>query len=87
MKIVFHKHFQKAYQKLPKELQTKVDEKLGLFLSSPYHPDLNNHKLHGVYEHHRSIDITGDYRAVFILLAHDVVFFKIVGTHHQLYGS
>jgi mRNA-degrading endonuclease YafQ of YafQ-DinJ toxin-antitoxin module len=86
MKIIFHKHFQKAYQKLPKKIQAQVDERIRFFLMSPYHPDLNNHKLHGAYEYHRSIDISGDYRAVFILLKHDLAFFKIVGTHHQLYG-
>lgn len=47
MKISFHKHFTKTYQKLPKRIQNKVDENLTLSVTDPFHPSLNNHKLQG----------------------------------------
>lgn len=87
MKISFHTHFTKAYRKLPQKLQIQVDERLTLFITNPFHPQLNNHKLRGEYQSYRSIDITGNYRALFKMVAEDHAFFKIVGTHHQLYHS
>lgn len=87
MMISYHRHFRKAFQKLPKKIQVQVEEKILLFIRNPFHPDLNNHKLVGEYKGHRSIDITGNYRALYLPISDDHAYFKIVGTHHQLYGS
>lgn len=85
--IYYHKHFLKAYDRLQKNLQKKVDDKILIFSENPYQKELNNHTLSGKWLFHRSINITGDCRAVFRHLSQDDVIFVIVGTHHQLYGS
>jgi len=64
MKIRFHKNFKKQYKKLNKKEQEKVQQRLELFLENPFHPQLNNHPLKGKYTDYRSIDITGDLRAI-----------------------
>jgi len=58
-----------------------------MFLTSPSHPLLNNHPLHAPFEGSRSINVTGDYRAIFKYLEPDLVIFTRIGTHHQLFGT
>lgn len=85
--INFHKDFKKAYLKLPKKIQNKVDRQISLFVEEPFANELNNHALTGRYKGYRSINITGDYRAHYLNVAdHQIVFFVNVGTHAQLYG-
>ncbi|MBI2635437.1 MAG: hypothetical protein HYW79_02735 [Parcubacteria group bacterium] len=57
-----------------------------LFVEDPYHPVLNNHALKERYQGYRSIDITGDLRALFELRGENIAFFIIVDTHSNLYG-
>lgn len=87
MYILFTKRFRKAYKKLPKPLQKRCDERLLLFESNPFDPILNNHALHEPYLGCQSINITGDYRAIYCYGKTDSVRFIIVGTHHELFGT
>ena len=64
MNIRFHKNFEKQYKKLKEREQKKVRQKLELFLKNPFNPLLNNHSLKGRYADYRSINITGDLRAI-----------------------
>ncbi|PIP31366.1 hypothetical protein COX24_04015 [bacterium (Candidatus Gribaldobacteria) CG23_combo_of_CG06-09_8_20_14_all_37_87_8] len=47
---------------------------------------LNNHPLRGNYVDYRSINITGDLRAVFKLINENEAIFVRVGTHSELYS-
>ncbi len=85
MDIDFHKKFKKRYPKLDLKIRRKFDEKLILFEQNPFDISLNNHILHGKYKNHRSIDVTGDWRALYRLEG-DVTLFVIIGTHSELYG-
>lgn len=67
-------------------MQECVDKRIRLFSSNPFHPLLNNHPLGGEYEGCRSINITGDYRALFYPKGQGIVFTRI-GTHNELYGK
>ncbi len=87
MHILFAKQFKKAYARLPKPLKRQCDERLMLFERDAYHPLLNNHLLHEPYSGCRSINVTGDYRAIFYYETTDVIRFIIVGTHHELFGT
>ncbi len=86
MDVFYRKSFLKQYQKLPYEIQQKVEERLRIFAENPSNPILNNHSLHGGYEKHRSINITGDYRAIYIMADKDSALFSGVGTHSELYS-
>ncbi|MDB5245379.1 MAG: hypothetical protein JWN90_484 [Parcubacteria group bacterium] len=86
MKVLYEKRFEKQYLKLSRDLQDKADIRIRLFAHNPFDPILGNHPLHGKYQEHRSINITGDYRAVYRMLKRDIAVFVTLGTHSELYG-
>lgn len=85
MRYQFHRKFKKSYQKADKRLQTAVDDRLKIFASVPFSSILNNHALIGKYLGYRSINVTGDYRAIYKVISDDEVIFIILDTHSNLY--
>ncbi len=86
MKLQYHKQFQKQLFRLPLKQQSTVQDKLILFQNDQYHPSLNNHPLKGKYLGYRSINITGDIRAIYKEHTHEHLEFVYIGKHAQLYG-
>lgn len=84
VEIVFHKDFKKRYLKLSSKFAKKFDEKLKLFRENQFDPVLNNHALKGKWLGYRSINVTGDIRAVFRRDGDSVVFVEI-DNHSNLY--
>ncbi len=85
MKLVFSKQFQKSYNKLSPKLKKQVAERLRLFAQSPWNTQLRNHKLTGEFRSYRSINISGDYRALYEEVGEDVALLMKLGTHSELY--
>jgi addiction module RelE/StbE family toxin len=86
MQVGYHKNFKKRFRKLSRKIQEKFEERLQLFVDDQLNPILNNHALSGEkYVGCRSIDVTGDVRAIFFL-KDDVVIFLDIGSHSYLYG-
>jgi len=85
MNISYSKNFIKQSKKLNKPIRDKVISRIKLFNENPLDHELNNHPLKGKYKQYRSINITGDYRALYLTKDNDIIF-DIVGTHSQLYG-
>lgn len=85
MRIKLHKNFQKQYIKLTTIQKEKFKERRDLFLQDEFSPILNNHALKGEYLGYRSINITGDLRAIYKNNEEDVIFVAI-GSHSKLYG-
>lgn len=88
MKVFFHKYFRKRFAKSPSKVKEKFDIQLELFYKNLHDERLNNHELHGKYANHRSINVTGDIRAVYRntdAIAGDIIFVDI-GTHAELYS-
>ena len=86
MLLHFHKNFERQYQKLNKKRQEKVKRCLGVFLENPFYSSLNNHPLRGKYLDYRSIDITGDLRAIYKSMSENECIFVVLGTHSELYS-
>ena len=86
MRVFLHKQFLKKYQKLPKALQNTFTERTHLLLNDPTSPLLRIHALKGSLEPHKSMNVSGDYRALFIVdeVKQTITFLKI-GTHSELY--
>lgn len=80
----FAKTFSKQYGKAGRKIRSAFDERLELFLLDPFHPLLNNHALTGKYKGMRSINVTGDWRAIYSENK-EAVIFELLGTHSQLY--
>ncbi|PIZ63309.1 hypothetical protein COY17_00840 [Candidatus Saccharibacteria bacterium CG_4_10_14_0_2_um_filter_52_9] len=85
MNVVFHKRFDKMAAKLSPKLKTQMVERITLFSSDPLIPTLRNHALNTPYKGSYSINITGDYRAIYHLVDGQTAMFTHIGTHSQLY--
>lgn len=48
-------------------------------------PRLRSHALRGDYKDYRSINVTGDWRAIYRMVGETALFIAL-GTHSQLYG-
>ena len=87
-KILFSKRFVKHYQKAPAKVQAQFKTKIALFEQNQHDVRLRNHPLAGNWLGCRSIDITGDWRAVYEELKNGqpmCVEFVEICTHSQLY--
>jgi addiction module RelE/StbE family toxin len=84
MPFILNKRFKKAFLRQPNKIQEKFIERMRLFVADPFDQQLRNHALSGKYIGLRSIDITGDIRAVYELI-NDTAVFITIGTHTQLY--
>lgn len=84
MIIDYHKDFTKNYKKLPKKIQDKFKQRQLLFEADESDPTLNNHALKGKWLGYRSINVTGDVRAIFKRDAESVLFVAI-DNHSNLY--
>jgi addiction module RelE/StbE family toxin len=87
MKLVFHRNFEKQFKKLRAGERGRVKERLALFLEDEFDPILNNHPLRGKFQGYRSINITGDLRAVYKFQKPDLAIFIAVDMHSKLYKS
>jgi addiction module RelE/StbE family toxin len=85
MRIIFHKTFDKKFQKLNPKIKILFKQKLKVFLDFPSHPSLNNHALKGLNVGSRSINITGDIRAIYKIVSKDAVEFSTIDSHSNLY--
>jgi addiction module RelE/StbE family toxin len=86
MKAKFSRKFAKRYNKIPKKIRIAFDNRLEIFINDKFHPQLNNHSLVGKYRGHRSINVTGDWRAIFIEIGGGkIAYFVTIDTHSNLY--
>jgi addiction module RelE/StbE family toxin len=80
--------FDKQFDATPLDIKQAFLDTITLFLIDQMHPALRNHPLQGKYAGYRSIDVTGDYRAIFRETysgeTQIITFYKI-GTHKELY--
>lgn len=87
MKVRFSKRFVKNYKRAPKKIRTAFNARLDIFMKDKFYPQLNNHSLTGNYQGYRSINITGDWRAIFTEVGNGkVAYFVTIDTHSNLYG-
>jgi len=85
MEIILHRLFLKRFEKIPKNVRVKFVERKNLFKDTPFHPILNNHSVGKRFPGCKSINVTGDYRAIFRQDKGAIVFVNI-GTHSELYS-
>lgn len=88
MIVKYSPAFFKKLKKVDVRIRKRVKERILLFSKNPYNPQLNNHLLKSEYEGHRSINITADWRALYIEKRegkNTVAYFVTLGTHRELY--
>lgn len=87
MKIIFHKHFVKNFDKRIKtnsNLLEKFNGRYELFVKDKNNPLLHSHRLTGILQGKQSFSITGDIRVIF-QENQDSVEFLDIGSHNQVY--
>jgi len=82
MKLQPTERFRKEYERLPEQLQRRVDKALGLLLQNPRHPSLQIKKIKG-YEDRWEGRVTHHYRFTFTA-GGDAYILLRVGTHDLL---
>ena len=85
MKIEFHRHFIRCYKKAPFKVRRQFEKRLSFFEKELFHPLLNNHPLTGDKKGQWSINVTGDWRAIYIFKDKNTVVFIDIDTHSNLY--
>ncbi len=85
MQVGYSKTFLKQYAKLPAKTQVLADTKIKLWQQDASNKRLHDHALSGKYQGYRSINITGDIRALYSKRGNTVIVFGFIGTHSQLY--
>jgi len=85
MKVFFSKKFKKDFSRLDQKIRLAVKNRIQIFSTDPYHIELSNHPLKGKFQNYRSINISGDFRAVYKEISEAEVMFTTIGTHSQLY--
>lgn len=86
MKINYSKNFVKQYGKQRPVIKEKFVEKQKVYVTDKFNPILNNHGLGGKWLGYRSINVTGDIRAIFEEVNENYVEFVAIGTHSELYN-
>ena len=85
MIVSCHKNFDKKYARLRPNIKQKFKQRRNLFIADPFHPLLNNHALRGRYQGVYSINVSGDWRAIYIIVGPDTALFIDIDTHSNLY--
>lgn len=85
MLIFLHRKFVKKLTKLPSKLRERFKERRDLFATNPSHPLLDNHALQGDRAGEWSINITGDWRALYEFQGSEAIIFMDIDTHSNLY--
>lgn len=85
MRVRYSRRFRKQYARLPRPVKARFQERLRLWLDEPKHTSLRIHPLQGRLRGYWSMNVTGDYRAIFRFQGEGVEF-DLIGTHSELYG-
>jgi mRNA-degrading endonuclease YafQ of YafQ-DinJ toxin-antitoxin module len=86
-RIQFHRLFEKDWDKISSDkIRNKfIDVILPAFIKNPFDNAFRNHNVSPKFPNGRSIDITGDIRAIYYPLNGFFIFIRI-GTHSHIYG-
>jgi len=90
MKVLYDPDFISKVKKSNVLIRKSFREKISIFQNNPADPVLNNHLLKRNYQGFRSIDITSDWRAIYVEKMegpNKVAYFIAFGTHDMLYSN
>ena len=87
MNVFYAKGFRRMYERRELKIREQFKARRDIFLARPFDPILHNHALIAEYAGCRSINITGDFRAIFKIIDSETVIFLAIGTHHELFGT
>lgn len=80
----FHRSFKRIYRNQPAR-QAIFQQKVTLFISDPFHPQLRTHKLSGKLKDFYAFSIEYDIRIICYFVSGTEVIFEDIGTHDEVY--
>jgi mRNA-degrading endonuclease RelE of RelBE toxin-antitoxin system len=80
VQYILHKEFKKDVKRLPPKIGEQFLKRGEIFKINPFDPVLNNHSVHKKFPNGRSINVTGDYRAIY-KEKDGIAIFITIGTH------
>ena len=87
MEIQYSRNFIKEFRKCPENIKNSFKIRLSVFIQDEHSPILKNHILIGKFKGYSSINITGDWRAIFKAAENnELIIFTDIGTHSKLYS-
>lgn len=81
MRVDYSRQFLKSASRLPAKLIALAEEKELLFKTTPFHPSLETHKLHGKEKDVWAFSVNRKYRIKFLFLNNSNVLFLEIGLH------
>jgi len=84
MQYLLHKVFLKKIEKLPPKIREQFFERVRIFHRDTFDIILQNHSVDRAYPDCRSINVSGDYGAIYYI-NHNIAIFIDIGTHSELY--
>ncbi|MFP4031759.1 MAG: type II toxin-antitoxin system YafQ family toxin [Desulfococcaceae bacterium] len=75
----------KKWKKKHPNLIGKLEERLNLFCSEPFHPSLKTHRLSGNLKNYWALSITYEHRIVFQFIPENKALLIDLGTHEDVY--
>ncbi len=84
MSIISGTSFKNKYSKLEKKIRNNFKERISIFIFDEFNPILNNHSLRGKYLGYRSINVSGDIRAIY-KKRNNVAIFVYIDNYNNLY--
>ena len=74
-------HFQRAFNKLPTDLERRAVQRISIFAANPFDPRLRTHKLKGNLNNFWSFSVTDAHRALVTFPQAGVALLHDIGTH------
>lgn len=88
IKVAFSSSFKRAlkqYLRKHPQKQMLLSNAIDLFITDPYHPSLETHKLKGTLSGYLAFSIEYDLRIIFFFVSPNEVVFVNIGTHDEVY--
>ncbi len=85
MQYFSSRKFDKKFANFPEKMKNQFIERIKIFIQNPYNSTLNNHALHGIYLGCRSINISGNLRAIYKIQDNNIALFIDIDNHGNLY--
>jgi mRNA interferase RelE/StbE len=88
MELSYKPQFLRDYDRLPQQLQKRLEQKLKLLLDNPRHPSLRVKKIEGIVKGYQNVfegSINMNYRFLFQVEGDTYVLLRC-GTHTKIFG-
>lgn len=88
IKVAYSPSFHRSFKRIIKNNSTRqvlFEDKISLFIITPFHPQLKTHKLKGALKDFYSFTIEYNLRVIFYFISDTEVVLEDIGSHDEVY--